>query len=277
MDVRGSAAIVGGGSGIGRGIALALADVGVNVAIGDIDEVGAAETRDLATAKGVRAVAVKVDGTDRSSLEAFADQAEAELGSVNLLSTNVGVVIDQPLASATEADWAWVIEFNLMSAVRAVDVFLPQLRQHPGEAAIVVTSSMAGLLATTGRSGNGNSLGIYVATKHALRGYAECLRYELAPEDIKVSLLCPGLVATNLGFTSARHRPEKYGGRLPDPDQLGLPRPGAMDPADLGRLVVAAVEADRFAIVTPAAARRQLERRQQRLLDDLDFLAALEA
>jgi hypothetical protein len=49
-----------------------------------------------------------------------------------------------------------------------------------------------------------------------------------------------------------------------------------MDPADLGRLVVAAVEADRFAIVTPAAARRQLERRQQRLLDDLDFLAALE-
>ena len=80
MDVRGSAAIVGGGSGIGRGIALALADVGVNVAIGDIDEVGAAETRDLATAKGVRAVAVKVDGTDRSSLEAFADQAEAELG-----------------------------------------------------------------------------------------------------------------------------------------------------------------------------------------------------
>src|SRR5207253_117553 len=98
----------------------------------------------------------------------------------------------------------WGIELNLLSMVRAVDVFLPRLRAHGTGAHIVNTASVAGLVVLQGtpHGASGVPNGIYSATKHAAVAYCTMLRYELAGERIGVSVLCPGTIATNLRVTS---------------------------------------------------------------------------
>ena len=269
-ELGGTAAVVGGGSGIGRGIAHALGRHGVSVMVADIDLASAQAVRDEVVAAGGRADAREVDGTSRESLADLATATVDRFGGVNVLSTNVGVVADRPLVEATETDWAWFLECNLLSAVRAVDVFLPQLRATAAPRAIVVTASMAALLAPTGGAARGTHLGLYTTTKHALLGYAEVLRDELAVEGIGVSLLCPGMVQSNLGVTSARHRPERFGGPVASAESP-TPVPG-MDADEVGQIVVDGLRADRFIIVTHAAARRAVEGRQRRVLAAFDAL-----
>jgi NAD(P)-dependent dehydrogenase (short-subunit alcohol dehydrogenase family) len=255
-DLTGRVAVViGGGSGIGRGIALGLAAEGMRVVVADIDAASAEAVRDEVAATGGRATAAQVDGTDRQSLGRLADDTVAENGAVNVLSTNVGVVADRPLTVASEADWAWIIEFNLLSAVRAVDVFLPRLRASGPPPSIV-----------------GIHLGLYTATKHALLGYAESLRGELGGEGIGVSLLCPGMVQSNLAATSARHRPARHGGPLPPPPARE-PLATSMAPEAVGPVVVRGIRSNRFHILTHPASRGLVEARHAALVDDFAFFA----
>jgi NAD(P)-dependent dehydrogenase (short-subunit alcohol dehydrogenase family) len=270
-DLTGRAAVVvGGGSGIGRGIALGLATEGMRVVVADVDLASAEGVCDEIAGTGGTATASQVDGTDRQSLGRLAESTVAEHGAVHALSTNVGVVADRPLASASEADWAWIIEFNLLSAVRAVDVFLPHLRASGGPAHIVITASLAALLAPP--SVSGVHLGLYTATKHALLGYAESLRGELAGEGIGVSLLCPGMVRSNLAATSARHRPARHGGPLPPPPSREPPTT-MMAPEAVGPVVVRGIRANRLHILTHPSSRGLVEARHDALVDDFAFFA----
>jgi NAD(P)-dependent dehydrogenase (short-subunit alcohol dehydrogenase family) len=270
-DLTGRVAVViGGGSGIGRGIALGLATEGMRVVVADIDAASAEGVRDEIAGAGGTATSSQVDGTDRQSLGHLARGTVAEHGAVHVLSTNVGVVADLPVASASEADWAWIIEFNLMSAVRAVDVFLPHLRASGGPAHIVITASLAALLAPP--SVSGLHLGLYTATKHALLGYAESLRGELAAEGIGVSLLCPGMVRSNLAATSARHRPARHGGPLPPPPSREPPAT-MMAPEAVGPVVVRGIRANRLHILTHPSSRGLVEARHDALVDDFAFFA----
>jgi NAD(P)-dependent dehydrogenase (short-subunit alcohol dehydrogenase family) len=268
-DLSGRVAVViGGGSGIGRGIALGLATEGMRVVVADIDRASADEVRDEIGGTGGIATAAQVDGTDRESLGRLAGSTVAEQGAVHVLSTNVGVVADRPLDAASETDWDWIIEFNLLSAVRAVDVFLPHLRASAGSAHIVITASLAALLATP--SVSGIHLGLYTATKHALLGYAECLRGELADDGIGVSLLCPGMVRSNLAATSARHRPARHGGPLPPPPARE-PMGTLMPPEAVGPVVVRGIKGNRLHIITHPASRGLIEARHAALVDDFAF------
>jgi NAD(P)-dependent dehydrogenase (short-subunit alcohol dehydrogenase family) len=274
MEIRGSTAvIIGGGSGIGRGIALGLAAEGASLAVADIDLDSARAVAGEIEARGARAVAAHVDGTSRESLGVLAERAARELGPVRILSNNVGVMVDRALERASESDWAWVIELNLLSVVRAVDVFLPYLRAAPGRKHIVNTASMAALVVQT-RPELPANLGLYTATKHALLGYTETLRAELAEIGVGVSVLCPGLVLSNLAQTTARHRPMRHGGPLPEPAPLpDALAARAMPPEAVGPLVVRAIRANRLHIFTHPERRTQVEARQQRVLDDFDFAA----
>jgi NAD(P)-dependent dehydrogenase (short-subunit alcohol dehydrogenase family) len=268
-----TAVVIGGGSGIGRGVALGLADAGARLVVADIELDAAEAVAKEVAARGARALALEVDGTSRESLAALAERAARELGPLHILSNNVGVMLDRPLERASEGDWAWVIELNLLSIVRAVDVFLPYLRVAPGEKQIVNTASMAAVLAQT-RPEVPASLGLYTATKHAVLGYSETLRGELAAEQIGVSVLCPGLVASRLAQTSARHRPARHGGPLEAPGEMPPQLAAlAMQPEQLGPLVVRAIRANRLHIFTHPERRGQVEARVQRLLDDFDFAA----
>lgn len=271
-ELTGKGAVsVGGGSGIGRGIALGLAAEGAHVLVADIDPESAARVRDEIVAAGGRADAATVDATDADSLQVLAATAADVVGEVHLLIQTVGVVANTPLASATEADWAWFSEFHLMSAVRTVNAFLPGIRAHGEGAHIVLTSSMAGLLALSPTMTGGVNTGLYTVMKHALVGYGEMLRYELAPEGIGVSVLCPGLVESNLGSTSARNRPDRFGGAFEDPSGGGGMPPGAMSNEAVGPIVVRAIRANRAYILTHPETRPLVEARQQLLLGDYTF------
>ena len=267
------AVVIGGGSGIGRGISLGLARSGARTIVADIDPETAEQVATELRALGADAHAAQVDATARDSLAALADFASEQIGPGHILSNNVGVLCDRRLDSCSETDWAWSIESNLMSIVRGVDTFLPRLREHGEGGHIVNTASMAAVVAPGIRSVPVH-LGLYVATKHAILGYSEILRDELAEEGIGVSVLCPGLVQSNLARTSARFRPERYGGAQPDPGEMPEAITSiSMPQEEVGPIVVRAIRGDRLHIFTHPKARAEVEKRQRRMLDDFDFAA----
>ena len=119
QDLRGKVAVVtGGGSGIGRGLALTFASEGMNVAIADVEVTAAEGVAEEVRAKGVLAIAGKVDVSDRGELAAFAERVYAEVGSCDLLCNNAGVLTFKRAQETTDADWDWTLGVNLFG-VRA--------------------------------------------------------------------------------------------------------------------------------------------------------------
>src|SRR5262249_29533527 len=111
------AVVVGGGSGIGRGIALGLAADGMRVLAGDIAAASAEARRDEIARRGGEAYAARVDATDSDSLAELAEQAASALDGVHVVVNTVGVHTNAPLTTSGEEVWAWFTEFHLMSAV----------------------------------------------------------------------------------------------------------------------------------------------------------------
>jgi NAD(P)-dependent dehydrogenase (short-subunit alcohol dehydrogenase family) len=244
-----TAVVIGGGGGIGRGISLGLAAEGMHVVVADIEPETAAGVAAEIGERGGSAVSHRVDATSRASLGELAAFATDRFGGVHVLSNNVGVITDRRLDAASDADWAWFLEFNIMAIARGVDEFLPFLRAHGEPSHIVNTSSMAGLLVLPPETTGGVHTGLYTTTKHALIGYCAMLRAELAPEGIGVSALCPGVVVGNLAATSARNRPERFGGpagAIPD----ATPMPFMMPNEEVGPKVVNGIRANRLHIFT---------------------------
>ncbi len=264
-----TAVVVGGGSGVGRGTCLALNRAGARLAVADIELHAAESVADELRRAGGDALAVHVDGTDRDSLGALADTTEAAYGSIDVFANNVGVIVDAPLVEATEQQWAWVIEFNLMSIVRGVSVFAPRMIHDDG-AHIVNTASMAALFAGTPEMVGGVHLGLYTATKHALLGYSEILRSELAADGIGVSVLCPGLVDSNLMATSLRNRPDRYGG-AEEISPITSVVPGAMSQEDAGAAVVKGIVGNRLHILTHPESQPIVDARHAALVADFEF------
>lgn len=270
-----TAVVIGGGGGIGRGISLGLAAENMNVVVADIELDAARAVSDEIAARNGRSIATRVDATSVDSLGELVATATAAYGGVNVLSNNVGVILNRPLETASEAEWAWFFEFNIMALVRANNVFLPTLRASGSEAHIVNTSSMAGLLALPPDQVGGFNNGLYTTTKHALIGYLDMLRMELAPEHIGVSVLCPGLVAGKLSQTSVRNRPDRFGGPMQPQGAGSSANPHAMPNEQVGPIVVKGIKGNRFYIFTHSDGPlvSLVKRRQQQLLDDLAFYA----
>ncbi len=266
-DLRGRSAVVtGAASGIGRGIALALGAEGMTIAVADLDADGAAS---VAREIGPTAFPLALDVTSHASLEAGAKEVAARSGGVHVLVNNAGVMLPlRPMSEASVADWEYILSVNLLGVVGCVQAFLPQLRAHAPDAHIVNTASMGGLVAVPGFP-----IGPYVASKYACVGYSESLRGELAPLGIGVSVLCPGMVVSNLGKTSVRNRPERFGPQAAPP---AGPAANAeltarmMNPEDVGPVVVRGIRENRLHIFTHLAARAQVERRFAAILADFE-------
>lgn len=245
-DLAGKTAVItGGGSGIGRGTALALADAGMNVVIADIDEAAATSVADEVTALGPRALVVATDVTDKSSVESLADAAWSAFGAVNVLHNNAGVFVFMRLDAMSDADWRWLLSINLEGVVNGLQVFLPRLKEQGGDRHIVNTASMAGMVA-------GAQLGAYNATKFAVVAISETLHAELAEEGIGVSVLCPGGVSTNIFKHAIERRP---GGGQPMvwPEEVTGERTRRLrmiDAEDVGRMVRRGIEDDELYIFT---------------------------
>jgi len=179
------AVITGASSGIGEATARSLVRDGLKVALlarrGDRIDALAAELGDAA-------LAIAADVTDREAVVAAAERVRAELGPAAVLVNNAGVMLLGPFSSEQRADYRQMVEVNLLGAITATEVFLPQLRETGGD--LVNISSVAG---RTARVGNA----VYAATKWGINGFSEGLRQELQP-DIRVMVVEPGAVATEL-------------------------------------------------------------------------------
>ena len=182
LGLKGKNAVVTGGSkGIGRSIALALAAEGVNVAICARSSGPLGETRQEIEAVGVKAYAESCDVADKTSLDGFLDHARSELGSVDILVSNVSALGAGNDLSAWDAN----ISLDLMSTVRAVDKVLPWMKEA-GSGNIIILSSISGIEVGTTQP--------YAATKAALISYAKSLAVDHGVDGIRVNSIAPGSI-----------------------------------------------------------------------------------
>jgi NAD(P)-dependent dehydrogenase (short-subunit alcohol dehydrogenase family) len=188
-DLTGRSAVVtGAGSGIGRSIALLLAQRGTRVYISDVDEQRTeAVARELREAGG-EASTHTVDVTDADAMVRFADTVFLD-GPLDLLFNNAGIGMAGALVDTTLEDWRRLIDVNLMGVVHGLNAFLPRLLAQGRPARIVNTASMAGLVPAAG-------LAAYSATKAAVVALTEALEIELIDSTVRVSALCPGIIDT---------------------------------------------------------------------------------
>ena len=268
-DLQGKVAVVtGGGSGIGRGIALAAAREGMHVVLADI-ELDAAEgvAREVATEE-VDVLAVQADVSAVGSVEALADRTFDRFGAVHLLCNNAGVFTLGTLTDATAADWDWLLRVNVLGVVHGLHAFLPRMRAQDGEAHVVNTASMAGLIAPRGLP-----IGVYTATKYAVVGLSETLRMELEPDGIGVSVLCPSGVETRI-WEAERNRPTELGGPQ-EMDSRGDfsaqgPAGEQLDPEAVGRMVIAGVQANELYVLTHPETQGLVRRRFDAIMAAFD-------
>lgn len=190
------AAITGAGSGMGRSLALELAHRGTHLALSDIDEASVASTAVACRALGVRVTSQRLDVADRDAVFAWASDTAAAHDKIHLLFNNAGVSLSVPVATASLADFEWLMNINFWGVVHGTQAFLPHLTAS-GDGHIVNTSSLFGIIAMPTQSA-------YNASKFAVRGFTEALRMELELAHAPVSCTCvhPGGVATNIVQTS---------------------------------------------------------------------------
>jgi len=256
------AVVTGGGSGIGRALAVALAEGGAHVVVADIEPDAARATARAVEALGVRARAVEVDVADQGSVEDLAHRATSELGAADIVCNNAGVFVMGPLTEMIVEDWSWVLSVNVMGVVHGIHAFLPEMLERGG-GHFVNTSSVAGL-------GGGGGSSVYSMSKCAVLSITESLHAELAPMGIGATVLCPGNVSSRI-LGAQRNRPARFGREATEPFGRDLTDFG-MDPIHVGRRAVAAIRAgELYAFAFPAewggGIRPQAERRYREILD----------
>jgi NAD(P)-dependent dehydrogenase (short-subunit alcohol dehydrogenase family) len=237
------AVVTGGASGIGRGIALELARRGASVAIADINAARLETTLADLRGVGADAIAVRCDVTSDDDVDRLRDETVARFGRVDVLCNNAGVAVLGPPEGVPMADWEWILQVNVLGLVRGIRAFVPLMLER-GTGHVVNTASVAGTWAYTWDAAP------YITSKFAAYGLSEVLARRLRPHGIGVTVLCPGLVTTNLAENARMSGvPEQRSGEwfyFP-PDMAD-----AVEPDFVGTLVADAIEANTFAVFTHA-------------------------
>jgi len=229
-ELEGKTAVVtGGGSGIGEGLCRRFAARGMKLVVADVD-LAAAEGVAAEIEKDARQVrAVACDVSKRAEVQALADAAIADFGSVDVVCNNAGIFFGGSLLDFTEGDWDWTMSVNLMGVVHGSTIFGRHMREV-GAGQIVNTASIGGWAPDP-------NCAPYTTSKFAVVGYSEALRRELEASGVGVSILCPGPVAT--GMASADRLRPASAGHSEATSQAALPvMEVGMPPEDVGELVV---------------------------------------
>jgi NAD(P)-dependent dehydrogenase (short-subunit alcohol dehydrogenase family) len=245
-----TAFVTGGASGIGLGIAQALVEAGMKVVLADLRtdhiEEALASFGKRGQEKSVHAI--RLDVTDRTAMAAAAEETEGVFGKLHVLVNNAGVGIQGPFKGITYADWDFGLAVNLGGVINGVQTFLPKIRAHGEGGHIVNTASLAALVPMPAQ------YVIYQTAKAAVVTLSEAIRAELAQEKIGVSVLCPGPVRTNI-HELWKNRPAQFavGEAFRAAESAGATRvafPSMMEPSQVGKLVLKAIENDGFYIIT---------------------------
>jgi NAD(P)-dependent dehydrogenase (short-subunit alcohol dehydrogenase family) len=183
------AAITGAASGIGLALTELMRRNGATVFMADINAKALGEQAERLSGIGPgTAKAVVTDVTKAEQVQALVEQAAAHAGHLDLLFNNAGIGATLPYEQMTLDKWKQVIDVNLWSVIYGIHAALPIMRRQ-GHGHIVNTSSAAGVIAFPFQA-------VYSATKFAVTGMTQCLRYEMWDEKVRFTTVCPGNVAT---------------------------------------------------------------------------------
>jgi len=213
--------VTGGGSGIGREVCRALAEVGRPIAAWDRNGDGAAETAELCAALGVATCSATVDVRDTAAIQAALAATLDALGAVGGLVHAAGVPMGFTPDPLSPEEFDLVLDVNLRAEAVLVRELLPALRDAGPGSGVVGISSIEGLI------GHGN-IPAYTASKHGLIGLTRSLAARLGPEGIRVNAVCPGYIATPMFLPIVEGNPEARAGferripmgRLGTPDEI---------------------------------------------------------
>jgi len=194
-----SALVTGGSRGIGRAIAIRLANLGAAVAISGRDRAALEETRAVLHSIKTPVHAESSDVTCASEVAALVAHTQAAIGPIAILVNNAGVGLFGPALEQSEADWDRVLDTNLKSVFLVSRAVAPGM-MHRGFGDIINISSLAGLNAFAGG-------GLYCASKWGLQGLTACMAEDLRAHGIRVSSVCPGSVATEFSGRSPQEKP----------------------------------------------------------------------
>jgi NAD(P)-dependent dehydrogenase (short-subunit alcohol dehydrogenase family) len=196
-----TAFVTGAASGIGLGIATALAQAGAKVMLCDIEEAALSAAVEQLRRTNADVDGVKADVSFKVELAAAAEATMARYGKVHILVNNAGVGGGGPYGTWSEASWNWTMGVNLMATIWGIELFGPLIEHHGEGGHIVSTASIAGLI-----SGSSTA---YNVSKYGVVALSEGLRRELAPRGIDVSVLCPGFIRTQI-MNSRRNLPKRF-------------------------------------------------------------------
>ncbi|MBV1906437.1 MAG: SDR family NAD(P)-dependent oxidoreductase [Pseudomonadales bacterium] len=266
-DVKGKVAfITGGASGMGLGMARAFSAAGMKVMIGDIEQAPMDKAVAEINAAGGDSAGIKTDVTKLESVQAAAKATVEKFGKVHVICNNAGIGVGGQSENASMRNWQWVMDVNLWGVVYGLQAFVPLIMSHGEGGHVVNTASMAGMFGLRGA-------GPYNATKFAVVGITETMMAEHRGDNLGVSVLCPGLVATNIG-DSGRNRDEAYGGPVEpnakDKSKDMLAERG-LNPDVVGNLVLEAIQDNQPYIFTDPSLRYLIERRTKFILEGYDW------
>ncbi len=191
LSKRSVAVITGAGSGIGRAIAIRLANEGIaGIALSDVDELGLKGTWEMLGGTRSKVTTHRIDVSKLEEVKQMAEAVLTEHGRVTHLINNAGVGVIGTFEQISIEDFEWLMRINFWGVIYGCKVFLPTLKRQDA-AHIVNISSVFGMIAPPEQSA-------YAASKFAVRGFTESLRHELAGTGVVVSSVHPGGVKTNI-------------------------------------------------------------------------------
>jgi len=210
------ALITGAGQGNGRALAIGLAQAGARVIATDMNADTVEETRDLVRKDGGEAWHFALDVTSASACEALAARVQSEIGNVDLLVNNAGIIIREGILSASApSNWKKTLDVNLNGTFNVTHAWLPAIKQTKGS--IINVASIAAY------AGQGASLG-YSPSKGAIKMFTQSLAQELASSGVRVNALAPGVIETPMTAATRENpaRLQTFMGRIPM-GRLGQP------------------------------------------------------
>ncbi len=197
------AAVTGAGSGIGRGLAIALNRAGCVLELSDVNEAGLAETVEVLERKDLAVATQLVDVADRDAVASWAEAVASRHPRLDILINNAGVALGGTAEENSLEDIEWLMGINFWGVVYGCKAFLPLLKKASG-GHLVNISSVFGIIGVPTQSA-------YNAAKFAVRGYTEALRQEqdLAESGLHVCCVHPGGVTTNIARAARTHRSQE--------------------------------------------------------------------
>ena len=192
MHIEGKVVLVtGAGQGIGRAIALRLAKDGAHIAIVDVDDTKLQEVAEGVKKLGRKATTFKADVSKRDQVYAAIEHAEKTLGGFDVMVNNAGIAQVQPIADVTPEEVDQILKVNIQGVLWGIQAAAKKFQQRKQKGKIISASSIAGHEGFA-------MLGVYSATKFAVRALTQVAAQEYASEGITVNAYCPGIVGTDM-------------------------------------------------------------------------------